>query len=408
MHRLAMLMMVSVLALGTTGAFAQPLPRYGPAAPPAQEGPAAALDSTLGQCFTAILEGSQQVPAVNTPASGVGTFVMSPDKISFTYYITYTGLTSTETMAHFHKAVKGSNGGVVYALSSTAPKMSSQSLTSTDAADIEAGRWYVNIHTQNFPNGEIRGQIVPGSNCFAASLNGAAETPPVDTAAKGAGTFALAPDRTLVYDINFSGMTERTLNGSHIHKGALGISGAVVHALQAGTAKRGTVTLSSEQEADLRNGDYYVNIHSDNFPNGEIRGQIFPASNCFGVTLSGRNEIPQNSSAASGRGGFWLTTTLSGTQTINNLYYMIYSTGIMTPTAQHIHRGGALVNGAVVAPLVAGEPKFGTVQLSADDLALLRGGMLYTNLHSETYPNGEIRGQMVPTMCKVNVSMVLR
>ena len=409
MRRLSFpLLIVLALAMGATGVLAHNAGLQGPASPPQQIAPATIVDPTLGQCFTATLEGQQEVPAVTSPAKGVATFVMSPDKISFTYYITYTGLTSTETMAHFHKAPKGVSGGVVYALSNSAPKEGMQSLTAADVADIEAGRWYVNVHTSNFPSGEIRGQILPGNECYTASLSGAAEVPPNTSAGKGAGTFALAPDRRLVYDIGFTGMTERVSNGAHIHKGILGIAGSVVFPLPAGIAKRGNITLTSDQLAELRSNQYYVNIHSETFPNGEIRGQIFPASNCFTATLSGSNEIPQNTSTASGMGMFTLTNTLSGTETLNTLRYTIRSTGILTPTVQHVHRGGPLVAGDVVFALPAGEPKIGSGTLNTDDLGLLRGAMLYANLHSQTYPGGEIRGQLIPTLCGVNLPLVVR
>lgn len=400
--------MVLALTFGATGVLARTSVLQGPAQPPQQIAPAMIVDPALGQCFTATLEGAQEVPAVDSPASGVATFIMSPDKISFTYYITYTGLTSTETMAHFHKAPKGSAGGVVYALSSTAPKSGLQALTTADVADIEAGRWYVNIHTVNFPNGEIRGQVLPGSECFAASLSGAAEVPPNTSAAQGAGSFALSADNTLVYDISFTGMNERTTNSAHIHQGALGVAGSVVFPLPAGISKRGNIALTDEQVTQLRSNQYYVNIHSDIFPGGEIRGQIFPASNCFTSVLSGRNEIPQNPSTASGMGLFWLTNPLSGTETINSLHYTIHATGIVSPTSQHVHRGGALIAGNVVFALPAGDYKFGSEAINTADLALLRGGMLYANLHSQSYPGGEIRGQLIPSICGVNLSLVVR
>ena len=39
--------------------------------------------------------------------------------------------------------------------------LAQQSLTQAQAADLMAGRWYLNIHTAANPGGEIRGQVVP-------------------------------------------------------------------------------------------------------------------------------------------------------------------------------------------------------------------------------------------------------
>lgn len=67
----------------------------------------------------------------------------------------------------------------------------------------------------------------------------------------------------------------------HIHKGAAGVSGPVVipfEALPSGaTDQQFSFTsppLTAEQEAELKAGDYYVNIHSNANPGGELRGQL--------------------------------------------------------------------------------------------------------------------------------------
>jgi CHRD domain len=63
----------------------------------------------------------------------------------------------------------------------------------------------------------------------------------------------------------------------HIHKGAVGVAGPVV--LDLGTTftspfSFSTSALTAEQEADLKAGLYYVNIHTIAVPSGEIRGQL--------------------------------------------------------------------------------------------------------------------------------------
>ena len=84
----------------------------------------------------------------------------------------YSGLTGPATMAHFHGPTEPSwqqphqFGDVadvtVPITASTSPFEGSATLTDAQAAELSAGKWYVNIHTDAHPAGEIRGQVVKG------------------------------------------------------------------------------------------------------------------------------------------------------------------------------------------------------------------------------------------------------
>jgi hypothetical protein len=76
--------------------------------------------------------------------------------------ITYSGLSGTPTAAHFHgPAQSGANAGVAVPIPNvaTSPAQGSATLTDAQAADLLAGRYYINIHTAANPAGEIRGQV---------------------------------------------------------------------------------------------------------------------------------------------------------------------------------------------------------------------------------------------------------
>ena len=76
--------------------------------------------------------------------------------------MTYSGLTGPATAAHFHgPAEAGKNAGVAVAIpnATSSPVEGSATLTDAQAADLEAGKYYVNIHTAANPGGEIRGQV---------------------------------------------------------------------------------------------------------------------------------------------------------------------------------------------------------------------------------------------------------
>ncbi|MBA4851989.1 CHRD domain-containing protein [Emticicia sp. BO119] len=110
---------------------------------------------------------------------------------------------------------------------------------------------------------------------FGASLWGAEEVPAVTTNATG--TFDATYNketRILTYTVTYTGITPTAW---HIHKGAAGVAGPVVFNFgQTFTSpfNAATVALTTDQETDLMNGMYYVNIHSSKSPSGEIRGQL--------------------------------------------------------------------------------------------------------------------------------------
>ena len=99
----------------------------------------------------------------NTSA-GTGSADLDYDAASkkLSWKVTYSGLSGPATAAHFHgPAESGKNAGVAVAIPNAAssPVEGSATLTDAQAADLEAGKYYVNIHTAANPGGEIRGQV---------------------------------------------------------------------------------------------------------------------------------------------------------------------------------------------------------------------------------------------------------
>src|SRR6266850_1197670 len=80
-----------------------------------------------------------------------------------TWTVTFDELTGPSTAAHFHgPAAAGANAGVALLIGNnpTSPAKGTATLDDAKAADLMAGRWYVNIHTAANRGGEIRGQVV--------------------------------------------------------------------------------------------------------------------------------------------------------------------------------------------------------------------------------------------------------
>jgi hypothetical protein len=131
-------------------------------------------------------------------------------------------------------------------------------------------------------------------NMFTAALSGSNEVPPVTTSATGVANFQIFPvghQEVLIYQLylkNISGVT-----GAHIHNGKQGENGPVVADLYGnpttgkinGLLTAGTLTESkltgplTGKTIDIlvnmiRSGDAYVNVHTTQNQNGELRGQI--------------------------------------------------------------------------------------------------------------------------------------
>ena len=112
--------------------------------------------------YKADLKGASEVPAINSKATGTLTATYDTASKKLTWKGTYSDLSGEATAAHFHgPAEAGKNAGVVVPIApAKSPMEGSATLTDAQAADLAAGKWYVNVHTAANKDGEIRGQVV--------------------------------------------------------------------------------------------------------------------------------------------------------------------------------------------------------------------------------------------------------
>src|SRR5438874_3307527 len=125
-------------------------------------GAVAFAGSASAEKLKATLDAKSEVPA--TTSSGTGTADLDYDAASkkLSWKVTYSGLSGPATAAHFHgPAEAGKHAGVAVPIPGAAksPAEGSATLTDAQAADLLAGKLYVNIHTAANPGGEIRGQV---------------------------------------------------------------------------------------------------------------------------------------------------------------------------------------------------------------------------------------------------------
>lgn len=111
--------------------------------------------------FGATLTGPGEVPPNATTGHGELSAELETTEHTLAYRASYTGLTGPATGAHFHgPAAPGANGPPVVMVADPAtPIGGSVHVTPAQQADLLAGRWYFNVHTQANPGGEIRGQV---------------------------------------------------------------------------------------------------------------------------------------------------------------------------------------------------------------------------------------------------------
>jgi CHRD domain len=108
----------------------------------------------------AVALGANEIPAVNTTASAVGSFAVSKASGKVDYKIVANGLSGAITGSHIHFGSPATNGAVAQALTVNGNLISgSFVITSALIDSIFTGTAYMNIHTAANPNGEIRGQV---------------------------------------------------------------------------------------------------------------------------------------------------------------------------------------------------------------------------------------------------------
>jgi len=133
--------------------------------------------------FSATLSGKNEVPPTKSIANGTAKFEVNENDSQISYWVNLTGLKKI-IQAHIHNGTSGQNGDVLVNLSNSKsaknPDNPEIQLTGTITKDdlqgplkgrelsdllivMRNGQAYVNAHTEIYPKGAIRGQIMPGN-----------------------------------------------------------------------------------------------------------------------------------------------------------------------------------------------------------------------------------------------------
>ena len=380
--------------------------------------------------FRTNLSGAYEMPAVKTMAYGGLVFQLKGDTlIASGSFANLSGEFDAEIAggSHLHMAEAGSNGSVMISLNATLsedklsgtylPENNRFEVTTEQKTALMSRKMYVNIHTKAFGSGELRGQVTPPvTAAFYATLSGSAEVPSVKTEASGAVLAEIQGD-SLILSGSFANLSSdfdaEVAGGSHLHNAHAGTNGGVDFILNADVAadlrsgsymaSDNAFELTAEQKAEMMARNYYLNIHTENFGAGELRGQLLAeATAYFKTTLSGVNEVQPIVTNAMGK----LNVEVNGNIATVVGGYTGLSGAIDTGIAggAHLHDGSVAANGDVSVLInttieqdTAGTytAAMNTIELTEEQLATLYAEGLYANIHSTAFASGELRGQLL-------------
>jgi hypothetical protein len=261
----------------------------------------------------ATINAAQEVPSNSSPATGSAVMFYDVGANTFDLVVSINGLANAASASHIHEAAAGTNGPVVtnlgadaaYTRTGNALRATFRGLTyGGDRRRLIRGDAYFNLHSAQFPGGEIRGQLVPRPKRLYANMDVAQEQaafPNVNLSGlndSGAAIMFYDPAahtirlRLSLYNFN------NTFTNSHFHAEIPGRSGGVVLNLgnnaNAGgySNANGHITGSFDIPAGnidpyaLLMGGLYLNFHSTAFGGGELRGQVWASEEVPGTRLS--------------------------------------------------------------------------------------------------------------------------
>ncbi|MER7443908.1 CHRD domain-containing protein [Micromonospora avicenniae] len=236
--------------------------------------------------------------------SATGLVRVQGDRVTFAF--SWKGI-SAPTVGHIHEGSAEVNGPAKVSLFAT-PMPDTASAASgvvtvddratADAIRADPSNFYLNLHTEEFPAGAVRGQLsklarptdllglLKNGGVEKAFLSGDQEVPVADGPAVADPTgraVAFVKARNTQVDYSFAWVGIKPTLG-HLHKGRFGTNGSVVVPLF-GTAVPATIVAISGTATGLDStlvkdiaehpSDYYANLHTADYPGGAVRGQLY-------------------------------------------------------------------------------------------------------------------------------------
>jgi hypothetical protein len=310
-----------VLSIGLLTAFgstASAHPGHEPAPSPGNNGspPAATPVDTSGSAtfLVAELNGRNEVPVAGGPAvgdqDGKAKQIVKIQGNQVSFSIAWKGI-AAPTAAHIHEGKAGANGavkvpffgaGLPGTLDTVVGKVTVDDKALLDSLKKNPGNFYANLHTAEFPGGAVRAQFrkldrgadlndalrLDNGKFFSFGTGGqevdANNGKPVND--KDGFSISQLKVNSGSIDFSFRWANVSAPTNGHLHKGAIGVNGAVVADLFAASAGlpasiSGVSGSLGNVPADVISGlkqnaiDFYTNLHTTEFSGGAVRGQLF-------------------------------------------------------------------------------------------------------------------------------------
>jgi len=247
-----------------------------------------------------------------------------------------------------------------------------------------------------------------GGTALRIFMTGEADVPAGDPVGTGEATIRLRRGQgQICYSLEVQNITLPSV-GAHIHHGGAGESGPIVVPLRqpgANGQSSGCATVSRALVSQIlaNRSDYYVNVHTTDFPGGAVRGQLTGTTEAdlgrtITVTLNGASECNAagtcNLGDADGAG-----TTVFRFRS-GNVCYRVRVSNIRLPSVgTHIHRGTRTSAGPIIVQMNAPDASgvssgcTATAQTLIDEI-LATPANFYNNVHTTDFPAGAIRGAL--------------
>ncbi|TGE24839.1 CHRD domain-containing protein [Hymenobacter aquaticus] len=268
------------------------------------------------------LDGAQMVPAVTTTAKAVALGELNAGLDTLRLTLSFAGLSGAPTSLDVYLAEAGQSNAsatrlsrvALTTLTTNAFSVTFSNLNTAAANAFITGGVNLVLNTAANPNGEIRGQVYRvAREGYTFSLNGAQERPtPTNSPGLGSGLVSIDRDQNNAhFMLVWRGLTG-VPTGGHFHTGRRNESGPVVFNLvpffdnaTAPTAAYGywqasntAQPFTTRRSIQFRTDSMYVNLHTAQFPGGEVRGQVFRGARNLQAVLSAAPAVAAESFAA--------------------------------------------------------------------------------------------------------------
>ncbi len=356
---------------------------------------------------TANLVAKEVVGGSSEAGSATTSLVLNLDDGTLSGTVTLTGLTATAVT--IHTGFAGEQGPVIVTLqqddATSWSVPAGAVLTAADQDALSRGAVYVFVATAAQPDGAVRGQLLMGNvSVLFVDLSDTQEVPLLTSSASAVGAVTLDRDTgAIAIHVNTTGLDDAV--AAHAHRAVAGVNGPILIGLDQDPANVKHWSSAADAVLDAAGmqafdaAELYLNIHTPANPGGEIRGQIVPPGReVLFVALSGAEEVPP----VAGNARATAAITVDPAFAMGDITVHVNTLGLDDAVAAHVHQAPVGANGPVLIGL--NQDANDTSHWQSDGAVLdsagvqaFNAGELYVNVHTPAHPDGEVRGQIVPS-----------